>query len=265
MSPFEIITHANNLRKNLGLPRKKPIGEITELVEEAGYKYLATDFDNDFSGLSKKLGPLQYLIGFNINHNWNRGFRRFTIAHELGHLSMPSHRDILDSEGTHMSRPEFQVDDTVERQADIFAINFLAPKKAAAPSVKRGSFSVDRVENLADHFGISFYAAALRFVELTDLTCMLVVSNDNGQVRYEKRAPALEDSFYEPYINRQPVSARTVTYDFLQGRTDEQEATVLLNEWYPGLDEEIEATESVVNLGYNETYLTLLTPHVDEL
>lgn len=264
MSDYEIISFANQLRENVGLKRDDIVGSIVDLVQNAGYQFMEDSFGNEFSGFSKSLGNFNYLIGFNKDHYWSEKFRRFTVSHELGHISIPKHRKILDKEILHRSVSEYMSKEEIEREADKFAINFLAPRDHFQKIIATKNFSKEVICELSDHFQISSYATALRFVELTDLTCALIVCTNKGRIKYEKRSKRMSDSFKHGFLYEQEISCNTLTYDFIkhQVEDDEKERQLLLNEWYYELPNEVECAESVMELGYNGIYLALVTPNI---
>ena len=247
---IEIAGLASDFRQFASLDISSPVGDIEDIVKKAGYSFIEQRFGNSFSGFCKPLGQMNYLIGFNKDHNWNRGYRRFTIAHELGHLSIPHHAELLSS--PHFSSPEHQSSKRMEREADLFAINFLAPKPAVARSIMSSDFDVIGVEDLAEYFGLSFYSAALRFVETTSLTCFLVVCDSTGVIKYERRSKSLSGTFFHRSIKGNVV-------DLAEG-TD-----ISLADWYPNLSKDVFTSLSVVNLGYNDTVLAFLCPHDSEI
>ncbi len=262
MSPLNIAIHAQHLRDNVGLGAAEPIADIDLVIKKAEFHYMEDHFGDEFSGFCRKVVAGQYLIGFNIDHHWNNGFRRFTLSHELGHLSLPHHLEMLDSGDVHKSKPEFQSRDPIEQEADVFAINFLAPKRAVAEQTKHGDFSRESVRHLSNYFGISYLAAARRFVEATDLACVLIVSNQSGHIEYEIRSDAFQAALgFYPFLHKQTISSCSVTSDFVRGNKKENDCDVYLCDWYPDLVTDVKATESVLELGYNSRYLTLLTPH----
>ena len=222
-------------------------------------------FGDAFSGYSQSLGGGNFLIGFNRDHFWSDKFHRFTLSHELGHITIPEHRKILETEELHRSKSEFQSRDRIEREADYFAICFLAPKKAFQTAMKYKEYTKDTILDLSEHFGISSYAAVLRFIELTDLTCTLVVCNEAGLIEYEQRSDRMKETYRQDFLRKKQVKGTTLTYDYINGRQTEDACTVSLDEWFDDLPIEIEATESVIELGYNGKFLTLLTPYIPDL
>jgi len=93
-----IAVHAAQLRENMAIGDSEVIGDIVDYIQEAGYSYLEKSFGDEFSGFSQALGGGNYLIGFNTDHLWSDKFRRFTLSHELGHITITDHRKILETE-----------------------------------------------------------------------------------------------------------------------------------------------------------------------
>jgi Zn-dependent peptidase ImmA (M78 family) len=110
---------------------------------------------------------------------------RFTIAHELGHLLIPSH----DARYTCLERDLCTYTDRDERsrkeaEANRFAVELLMPAETFCRRMRRlGSPELDHVVILAREFGTSKEATARRFVDLAQETCAIVYSKD-GRVRY---------------------------------------------------------------------------------
>ena len=68
-------------------------------------------------------------------HVSNRGFQRFSIAHELGHYFLDGHVDhVLPEDGFHASHAGFLSNDPYELEADSFAAGLLI----ARPPLSQG-------------------------------------------------------------------------------------------------------------------------------
>lgn len=245
----------------IGLAPTDLIGDIDTIIEDTGYIYQEDALGNKYSAFCVYLGEQQYGIIFNTDHYWNEQFRRFTIAHELGHINMPHHAAILQREKKHQSRPEFQSDDPLEREADLFAINFLAPREAFEEQTQYKDFNKETVSDLANTFNISILATCFRFIELTDLACSLVVSSSSGKIKYDKRSREFDDFIRHEYLNGYSISNQTQTFEMVNtsGSQNFDDCEILLNEWYPKLYQEIPCAESVMRLGYNDSYITMLS------
>jgi len=260
---IEIRNAAKALREDLGIDEDVPIKDIEDLIKNAGYSYLECPFPDNNSGYSKYLGQENYEIGFNLNHYFNNNFKRFTLAHEVGHVIMPAHNKILKDSGELRSMPEYKSDQSIEKEADYFAISFLAPEKTFKDKIQSMQFKKDSIECLSSGFGISLYAATLRYLELTELVCSVIVCNESGRVEYEQRSETLNAaSSAIPFRYREPLDGN------LQNRIKSNSGSAIkvnLSDWYPGVSDELGATETVIKLGYNQKVLVLLEPDDNEL
>jgi len=206
--------YAAQLRQDMAIGEDEVIGDLIHHIQEAGYHYMEESFEDEFSGFSRALGGGNYLIGFNHDHFWSEKFRRFTLAHELGHVTIPEHRHLLEKDGLHRSRSEFQSRDPIERQADYFAICFLAPRKGFQTAMRYKEYTRKTIFELSDHFEISPYAAVLRFIELTDLACTLVVCTADGFIERETRSDRMKETYKQDFLSKKRVKGTTLTYDY---------------------------------------------------
>lgn len=92
--------------------------------------------------------------------------RRFTIAHEIGHLVIPWHTgsivDELDVEESDEAANYFRM----ESEANRFAAELLMPKEWASALVDRSEHMQNAMKAIYDIAGVSAQAAALRIVQL---------------------------------------------------------------------------------------------------
>lgn len=108
--------------------------------------------------------------------------RRFTIAHELGHLVLHRAR-----------QASFHCDWTgadvapLEREADDFASHLLMPDDALREGLSSRPVDFYLLSELARRFEVSFEALCLRFIKQTDRPAILL-HWDNGYLKYEWRS-----------------------------------------------------------------------------
>ena len=112
-----------------------------------------------------------------------RGRRRFTIAHELGHFELHDETDQLefcaDSEiGEYHSRRE-------EREASIFAAELLLPELLVRKACRNLNPGFSDVGKLAESFQTTLIAAAMRYVEFTAGRVALIACRE-GRVQWYK-------------------------------------------------------------------------------
>lgn len=167
------------------------------------------------------------------------GRLRFTIAHEVAHYLL-GHR--IPSELDLGTTPPFSVHQ--EREADVFATEFLMPEAWVAPLCATAP-SFAAVHAIAQMFRASNMAAAVRFVEVSSAPCAVVYS-ENGNVVWAKRS--------RTFPNRIPdqlkIGEGALAHDFHEGKV---------------LDSRVRETPATAWFGNTVPMLagTTLTEHVD--
>lgn len=118
------------------------------------------------------------------------GRKRFAIAHDLGHWLLHTNvSQVLACTSEDMvakykaSAPEIE--------ANYFAAELLMPEKLFVPRIRRPSLSVQLLKDLATEFQTTFTATAIRYVELSDDYCAIVIS-EKGRVRWWRGSAGLE-------------------------------------------------------------------------
>lgn len=240
-----------------------PIGDITQLVFDLGHDLVENDFGDDFSATCMTINGIKFTIALNTSQMWNENFRRFTVAHELGHISLVQHHaEMIRNGGLLKSKAEFQSNSVIEREADKFAINFLAPVGLFKKEIENLELTYSSLSNLGNIFGISLLSCAFRFVELTDLCCSLIIFDGSTQkIKYEIRSGLMKQYNKHPYLQGwyapeqgsvTRLLAKPLGYDI-------NDQIVELNEYYQNMRVSIRCNESVFKLGYNNTVMVLLS------
>ncbi|MCA9678725.1 MAG: ImmA/IrrE family metallo-endopeptidase [Myxococcales bacterium] len=103
------------------------------------------------------------------------GARRFSVAHEIGHCQL-GHRSTATAAVCASTDVHGHVDRGAEAEANAFAAELLMPERLVRRRCEVSPVSLEPVRAIADNFGVSLLAAALRFVELTSERCALVFS-----------------------------------------------------------------------------------------
>jgi len=115
---------AKHTRKFLGLKPNEPIRDICNLLEVNGIVIVELDAIEKFDGVSLVTDNGYPLIV--INKNFSNDRKRFTIAHELGHLLMHSVNN--------PAIPDYR-EKKLENEANDFASEFLMPAEAIKASL----------------------------------------------------------------------------------------------------------------------------------
>lgn len=115
-------------RKSLKIPTGEPVKDIFTLFEKHGIIVAEYDADEKFDGVSFLTD--KGVPAIIINGNFDNDRKRFTLAHELGHIIMHITGDF--------PIPDFR---NKENEANDFASEFLMPKQAIKNSLRNLRFS----------------------------------------------------------------------------------------------------------------------------
>lgn len=195
------------------------------------------------------------------------GHRRFTIAHELGHYHMPDHVDRLFQPGTtqvlSLSGHFRSKKDPIEVEADYFANELLMPDRFVRPVIRSLGGGLVAVRALAEQFRTSLSAAAIRYAAVANDPVVVIVSKD-GVIEWTARPPAVwaHDWARKPLKNEwAPRRSATRRLGLAPNRTrrgENDEASMLLCEWFDGAPPQVEVTEEAIGLGAYGRVLTVL-------
>ena len=109
------------------------------------------------------------------------GFRRFTVAHELGHYFLDGHYKHIFADGNsrHVSDSGYSSDDPFEREADAFAAALLMPPGLFKSACARVAPGFKAIETLSEKCVTSLTATAIRYADLSDDPIAVIGSKDN--------------------------------------------------------------------------------------
>ncbi|MFZ4616664.1 MAG: ImmA/IrrE family metallo-endopeptidase [Rectinemataceae bacterium] len=204
-------------------------------------------------------------------HLPNDGYRRFTVAHELGHYFLEGHLKKLLATGSHSSHDDFGAGDPFERQANRFASSLLMPEPEFSQALWDTELDISGVRSLAERFNVSLTAAAIRMAELSEKAVAIVVSS-GMIIEYCVISKVLEEV---PRLKRparsEALSHGTATFR-LNKRIQQGDScsclsdTRTLDDWFEGIAD-LEVTEEALHLGSYGKTLTIIScdEDLDEL
>jgi hypothetical protein len=194
----------------------------------------------------------------------SEGFKRFSVAHELGHFRLPGHMDaVLDPSGKHISQAGFINQNQYEIEADHFAASLLMPTNLFSREVEGTDPDFIGIQKLADLCVTSLEATAIRFAQCSR-NPSAIIRSEKGTIDYCFMSRSLKDFPGIEYIRRgSALSHDTVTYRFNSHpekvRYSARESGVSrLQDWFGGQERQ-RISEEVVGLGRYGKTLTLLT------
>jgi Zn-dependent peptidase ImmA (M78 family) len=180
------------------------------------------------------------------------GRRRFSLAHELGHLELANGRDVLGLSCDNATNP-FAMER--EAEADAFAAELLMPEWMVRRRCEVSPVTLDIARDIAATFRTSIVASAFRLVELTSERCALVYSEE-GAVRWSARSAT-----FQPLIDKGArLDPASVAYDVARGdRHHHDEAQPILAEaWIDTMGRRGDLIEHSITVPETDGVLTLL-------
>jgi Zn-dependent peptidase ImmA (M78 family) len=218
-----------------------------------------TPESSDISGFLMQSGN-SFGIGYSATIK-SAGFQNFTIAHELGHYFIPDHAEALLGSGNHISRSGYISDNKFEREADIFASEFLMPWKLIDPFVNRGPKGLSVVCQICESCQSSLLASAIRYSEVTK-ECIVVIVSHQGVVEFMTASEPFRSSNLEwlkrgdNLPNDVPSSRLGRDLNWVQSGEIAEEGS-FLDQWFPRAHH-LEVEEDVIGLGSYGRVLTIL-------
>jgi Zn-dependent peptidase ImmA (M78 family) len=241
-----------------------PVDPIA-IAESLGILVKAKTAAGGVSGMLVRVGN-DFAIGYATRIN-NEGFKRFCVAHELGHYRLPGHIEaVLAHDDIHESCAGFVTDDPYEREADHFAAALLMPEPLFSRELRKLGDGLEAVEAIAGRCMTSLTAAANRYVQKADVPVAMLVST-GPRIDYCFMSKPLQDFDDLEWSRRgQPLPAGTATAGFNANPANIRSARRAnsdtdLRDWFGG-PRSIPATEEIVGLGSYGRTLTILSSEI---
>ena len=216
------------------------------------------------SGISGCLMKVGDIFGIMYGSKFaSEGFKRFTVAHELGHYFLDGHVHHLFGDGQfiHKSESGFLSKNEHERQADAFAAALLMPKGLFKTALASAGEGLAAIESLANTCGTSLTATSIRYANLSDDPVAVVCSSED-KIHFAVMSKALRERQDLTWIRKgtglteQCATARfnSDISNVLVGRR--ASSTANLGDWFIGGDGDV--NEEIIGLGEYRRTLTVL-------
>lgn len=237
----------------------------TKIAESLGILVQPKATSDGISGMLIRVGN-EFGIAY-ATHIDSEGFKRFSIAHEIGHYRIPGHVDAVLAHGDiHESHAGFVKGDPYEREADQFAASLLMPHDLFTREMRSLGEGLKAVEALAERCVTSLPAAANRYVQKAGIPVAMIVSTgthidycfmsgplkDFQCLQWPRKGEPLPKGSETGNFNSEPRNVRACQH---------AEAEVDLRLWFGG-QREILGTEEMVGLGRYGKTLTILMSDV---
>ncbi|MBC1490994.1 ImmA/IrrE family metallo-endopeptidase [Listeria booriae] len=185
----EIVEKAMELRKIWGMDIVSPVGHLIRLAEKNGVVIAETTIsDKKLDAVSRWIVDRPFIMLTDNDESAVR--RRFNVAHELGHLIL---HNAVESIHDYSSQ---DLNNIIEKQANLFASHFLLPSEAFAESLL--STSLEYYKDLKRHWKVSIQAMIFK-------TYALDLINDDQKLYLNKKISWNKWKTKEPYDDEIPV------------------------------------------------------------
>jgi Zn-dependent peptidase ImmA (M78 family) len=143
------------------------------------------------------------------------GRKRFAVAHELGHWLIHKEQTQINACTEQDMVMKYRAS-VPEVEANYFAAELLMPEKIFVPRLRNTKPSFTLIKELANDFGTSLTATAIRCAEITDDYWAVVVS-EAGRIRWWRGSEKFEERFW--IRADMPLSDETVAGSIFQGES----------------------------------------------
>ena len=145
----------------------------------------------------------------------------------------------------------------LEIEANVFASELLMPELLFKSAAKGRAPTPDTINGLAGVYRTSRTATAVRFVELSDEYCVMVMA-EAGRIKWWRASKELNGALW--IQAGAPVSDRTLAGKYFAGKLESEEVQdVSMSEWaerYPEFAED--AIEAAIPLGQTGAVLSMI-------
>ena len=237
----------------IALATKKNIEVVAKPAETQGVSgmLIAIPDTNDF------------VIAY-ATHIENEGFKRFSVAHELGHFVLDGHCDHLFAGGVsvHSSHSGFISENKYEVQADHFAAGLLMPRALFEPAMDRAGSGFSAIDHLHTLCKTSITSTAIRYAQLSEEPVAVVMST-GSKIDYWFPSTAFKKIPGIDWLKKgASLPSGTATFEF--NKDPDRIASAMrwdqstsIREWF-GDGPEQELNEDIVGLGSYGRTLTVL-------
>ena len=236
-----------------------------KIADSLGILVKAKNTKDGVSGMLIRVGN-EFGIVY-ATHIDSEGFKRFSIAHEIGHFRIPGHVDAVLAHGDiHESRAGFVTGDRYEREADQFAATLLMPSKLFVREMRLHGDGLQAAQGLAERCVTSLSAAAIRYVQKADGPVAMIVSTGE-RIDYCFMSDSMRefDGLDWPRKGQLlPEGSETGEFNMVSGNISASERAVSevdLRTWFGG-KREVPGREEVLGLGRYGKTLTILSSDV---
>ena len=231
------------------------------------------DFGEAFDGRLEYDGQ-RFFLFYNTKYDgWshigsNHPKVRFTIAHELGHFYLDSHREfLLKGGGAHGSCTDFLADTLVEREADCFAAGLLMPSYLLGHRVNEEPPCLGAVKAMAERFQVSLTSMLVRWIQLSDFPCALACVRQ-GKIEWGFLSAGYRRFGFYRVRRGSIVSSAAMEFFRIDPRISRYrvgDGWAETSEWFDGNGPQVEVKEEYVSIPQTSQMFVLISSDENDL
>lgn len=209
------------LAEFIALQYDEKVTPLEKIVEAEGLRVYFDNYEKGtFDGMTIYENEKIY-IHINID-NGNRidsARGRFTLAHELGHYIIDTHRiglmmGLLEPHHSTTNQKQFY---EIEREADYFASCLLMPEERFQKDIYRKKFCFDLINSLSKEYNVSITACAFRFAQIGSHPIMIIYA-ESGIIKWVYNS---DDFPYKYLLNNKKISDSFVMGEYFNNTATE--------------------------------------------
>lgn len=209
------------LAETIALDYQEKVTPLDMIVEDEGLRVFYDSYGTDtFDGMTLyEKGIFSIHINTDLGNLQNSARGRFTLAHELGHYYIDSHRMGLKSGllEPHPSRTNQKQFNKIEREADFFASCLLMPEERFSRDCYKKKFDIALIDFLRAEYEVSRTACAFRYADIGNHSIMIIYG-ESGRVKWYH----CSDGFlYKYLLYEKHVAPNTVMGEFFKDIKDD--------------------------------------------
>ncbi len=147
--------------------------DIEDLIRKMNIRLVIADLPEGILGACKVEGLKRLIVVSSKVYNEEQ--KRFTLAHELGHILI--HR------GTHYFSKEdvttIYTNKQKEDEADRFAVELLLPSKTIRTIIRENDVDFELIKQVAQRYKMSLIATSIRITEVTNENIIIIYHRNN--------------------------------------------------------------------------------------
>lgn len=233
--------------------------DLEKIAKKKRIQFIHNDYGEDFLGQLVHLSKKFYIVlNTNLLSKGDSGRIRFTIAHELGHYFIDSHRAKL-SEGISLSFKGDLNDEeskSIEIAANHFAAHLLMPKRKFKKLAHKLDPGLSCVLDLKNIFDTSIECTVKHYINLNISASIMIRWRSDctyHYASYSKSFSTLTGIKHYPPIKFDVSYIKGLTEIINSSTCDYIESATLMSRWFssiaPGSDKDITGLEQTIKLG----------------